>query len=87
MLSQAKNDEERVAIIRRDYEGRFEQFRQENAKYFGLSVKGDSEYSDPLSPEPFERWDLLPENSPLTLPQGASPSRLAQETTEDRTGK
>jgi hypothetical protein len=84
MLNQAENEEERVAILRRDYEGRIEQFRKENATIFGFPAEGVSEYFDPLSPEPFERGDLPPEISHPTLPQSADPSRLGQETQEDR---
>jgi hypothetical protein len=84
MLRQAKNEEERVAIMRRDYEGKLERFWQENAEIFGFPVEGVSEYFDPLSPEPFERGDLLQEIPPPTLPQGAGPSRIGQGAQEDR---
>jgi len=83
MLCQAKNEEERVAIMRREYEGRLERFRRENADIFGFPVEGVSEYFDPLSPEPFERGDLLQEIPPPTLPQGAGPSRLGKGAQED----
>jgi hypothetical protein len=84
MLRQAKIDEERIADMRREYEGKLERFRRENADIFGFPVEGASEYFDPLSPEPFERGDLQQEISPPTLPQGAGPSRLGQGPQEDR---
>jgi hypothetical protein len=85
MLRQAKDQEERVAIMRRDYEGKLEQFRRENADIFDFPVEGGSEYFDLLSPEPFERGDLLQEEiPPPTLSQGAGPSRLGQGVKEDR---
>ena len=85
MLHQAMNDEERIAIIRWEYERRNEQFRRENAKSFAFSVEDDSDYfSDPLSPGPFGSCDLPQENSAPTIPQGAGPSRLAQRVQEDR---
>ncbi|KAN0124736.1 hypothetical protein V8E52_001288 [Russula decolorans] len=84
MLRQAKDQEERVAMMRREYEGKLEQFRRENADIFGFPVEGGSEYFDPLSPEPFERGDLLQEDiPPPTLPQGAGPSRLGHSAQED----
>ncbi|KAN0124734.1 hypothetical protein V8E52_001286 [Russula decolorans] len=84
MLRQAKDQEERVAMMRREYEGKLEQFRRENADIFGFPVEGGSEYFDPLSPEPFERGDLLQEEiPPPTLPQGAGPSRLGHSAQED----
>jgi hypothetical protein len=84
MLRQAKIDEERIADMRREYEGKLERFRRENADIFGFPVEGDSEYSDPLSPEPFEREDLQQDIPPPTLPQGAGPSRSGQGAREDR---
>ena len=60
-----ENKEERVAILRRDYEERLEQFRRENANIFGFPAEGVSEYFMPLSP---------------TLSQSADPSRLGQGT-------
>jgi hypothetical protein len=84
MLRQAKIDEERIADMRREYEGKLERFRRENADMFGFPVEGASEYSDPLSPEPFEREDLQQEIPPPTLPQGAGPSRSGQGALEDR---
>ena len=84
-LHEAENDEERLASIRREYEETNEQFRRENAKRFDCAVEDDSDYfSDPLSPGPFESCDLLRENSPPTLPQGAGPSLLAKVIEEDR---
>lgn len=62
-LHQVENKEERIAILRRDYEGRLEQFRRENATIFGFPAEGVSEYFMPLSP---------------TLPQSADPSPLGQ---------
>jgi hypothetical protein len=61
MLNQAGSEEERVAILRRDYESKVEQFRQENSTIFGFPVEGVSEYFLPSSPEPFEGGDLPPE--------------------------
>ena len=79
MLHQSGNEEERVAILRRDYEGRLELFRRENADIFGFPAEGVSEYFDPLSPESFERGDLASEISHPTLPQSVGPSHLGQE--------
>ena len=87
MLHQAKSEEERVAILRRDYEGKVEQFRQENADVFGFAVEGVSEhfdYSSPLSPEPFECGDLPPEVSHPMLPHSSGPSHFGQRSQEDR---
>ncbi|KAN0109029.1 hypothetical protein V8E52_009663 [Russula decolorans] len=84
MLRQAKIDEERIADMRREYEGKLERFRRENADIFGFPVKGASEYFGPLSPEPFERGDLQQEISPPTLPQGAGSSRFGHGAQEDR---
>ena len=42
MLRQAKYEEERVAIMRRDYEEKLEQFRRENADIFGNPLEGVS---------------------------------------------
>ncbi|KAN0126368.1 hypothetical protein V8E52_000008 [Russula decolorans] len=84
MLRQAKDQEERVAMMRREYEGKLEQFRLENAKIFSFPAEGVSESFDPLSPEPFECEDLQEEISPTTLPQDAGPSRLGQGAEEDR---
>jgi len=83
MLHQAASEEERVAILRRDYEGRVEQFRQENSTIFSFPAEGVSEYFDPLSPEPFEREDLPSEVSLPTFPQSVGTSRLGQGTQED----
>ncbi|KAN0121410.1 hypothetical protein V8E52_003306 [Russula decolorans] len=83
MLRQAKDQEERIATMRREYEGKLERFRRENADIFGFPVEGASEFFDPLSPEPFERGDLLQEIPPPTLPQGAGPSRFGQGAQED----
>ncbi len=87
MLHQAKSEEERVAILRRDYEGKVEQFRRENADVFGFAVEGVSEhfdYSSPLSPEPFECGDLPPEVSHPMLPHSSGPSHFGQRSQEDR---
>jgi hypothetical protein len=84
MLRQAKDQEERVASMRREYEGKLEQFRLENAKIFGFPAEGVSESFDPLSPEPFECGDLQEDISPPTLPQDAGPSRSGQGAQEDR---
>jgi hypothetical protein len=85
MLHQAENDEERIAILRRDYEGGLEQFRRENADIFGLSAEGvSSEFFSPLSPGLFESGDFPPEIQHPMLPQGAGPSRSGQGTQEDR---
>jgi hypothetical protein len=83
MLHQAGNEEERVAILRRDYEGRLEEFRRENAGIFGFPAEGVSEYFDPLSPELSEHGDLEPEVLHPTLPQSAGSSHSGQGTQED----
>jgi hypothetical protein len=84
MLDQAENKEERIAILRRDYEGRIEQFRQENSTIFSYPAEGDSEYFHLLSPEPFQSDDIPPEIFHPTLPQGEGPSRLGEGMQEDR---
>jgi hypothetical protein len=50
-----------------------------------MSLPAESvlEYSEPLSPEPFERGDIPPEASHPTLPQSAGPLRLERSTEED----
>jgi hypothetical protein len=83
MLRQAKDQEERIATMRREYEGKLERFRRENADIFGFPVEGASEYFDPLSPEPFERGDLQQDIPPPTLPQVAGPSRFGHGAQED----
>lgn len=80
MLHHAVNEEERIAILRRDYEGRVEEFRRKNSNIFGFPPEGVSEYFLPSSPEPFQLGDLPPEISHPTLPD---PSRLGQEPQED----
>jgi hypothetical protein len=82
MTHQAGDEEERLAAVREAYRGRQEQFRQENPNLF-FPAEGESEYFEPLSPEPFERGDLPPEVSYPTLPQSAGPSRVQQEKSED----
>ena len=88
MLHQAGNEEERIAILRREYEGKIEQFRRENANIFGFPAEGMSEYSDlsePLPPRPFEHGDLPPDIPHPALPQSADdPSHLGQGAQEDR---
>jgi hypothetical protein len=85
MLDRAENEEERIAVLRRDYEGKLEQFRQENADIFGFPAEGVSEYSfNPLSPEPFQGGNLLPEISHRTLSQSEGSLRFGEGTQEDR---
>jgi hypothetical protein len=86
MLHRAKNEEERIAILRRDYEGGLEQFRRENADIFSFPAEGASEFFNPLSPELFESesGDFPPEIPHPMLPQSAGPSRSGQGTQEDR---
>lgn len=83
MLDQAESEEERIAILRREYEGSVEQFRRANSNIFGFPAEGVSEYFDPLSPEPSESGDLPPEVLHPALPQSADPSRSEQGTQED----
>jgi hypothetical protein len=83
MIHQARNEEERFEAMREACQGSVEQFRQKNPMIF-LPSESVSEYSEPLSPEPFECGDFPPEVSHPTLPQSAGPSRLGQAVNEDR---
>ena len=81
LRNQAKTEEEWIAILRRDYEGRVERFREENKEIFSFPPRDMAEYFDPSSPEPFDHGDL-----PLhpLLRQSAGPSRLGQGIQEGR---
>jgi hypothetical protein len=68
MLRQAKNEEERVAIMRRGPEQL--QFRPEKADIFGFPAEGVSEYFDPLSPEAMETWGRSPRDSAAHVAAG-----------------
>lgn len=84
MLAQAENDEERIAILRRDYEGKIERFRRENSTIFGYPVEGVSEYFLPSSPESFQSGDLPPDVLHPMLPKREEPSGSGQGAQEDR---
>jgi hypothetical protein len=47
MLDQAESEGERIAILRRDYEGTIEQFRRENSTIFSYPVEGFPECRKP----------------------------------------
>ncbi len=68
MLEQAKNEEEKIAALRREYEGKVEQFRKENADIFSFAEEDTSDcfdYSPPLSPEPSGHVAFPPEKDKL----------------------
>jgi hypothetical protein len=71
LLEQAKNEEERIAILRRVYEGENEQFRKKNAEIFGFGAEDMSEYLDyspPSSPELSGHAVLPPQSLQPPLP-------------------
>jgi hypothetical protein len=81
LLEQAKNEEEKIAALRREYEGKVEQFRRENADIFSFAKENSPDYFDyspPLSPELSGPMVPPPEILQPPSPQHAGPSRVGQ---------